>query len=73
MESDQSIVAARHLLERYGASASDQAKLRALELRHSGIQDAAKFWFKVAAVAHGKASPLDLPADGVTAVSSTTH
>lgn len=60
MSFDQQIVAARHLLERYGASASDQAKLRALELRHSGIQDAARFWFKVAALTHGKVTPQDL-------------
>ncbi|MDP2621109.1 MAG: hypothetical protein Q8P46_13220 [Hyphomicrobiales bacterium] len=66
MDYDQQIVAAKHLLERYGAAASDEAKLRALELRHSGIQDAARFWFKVAALAHGKVSPQDLAADNVT-------
>ena len=62
MNSEQQIVAARHLLERYGAFASEQAKLRALELRHSGLQDVARFWFKVAALAHGKTSPRDLAA-----------
>jgi len=60
MDPHQQMVAARNLLERYGASASEQAKLRALELRHSGLQDAARFWFKVAALAHGKTSPEDL-------------
>lgn len=63
MNPHQQIVAARNLLERYGASASEQAKLRALELRNSGLPDMARFWFKVAALAHGKASPRDLAAN----------
>jgi len=71
MNPDQQMVAARNLLERYGASASEQAKLRALELRHSGLQDAARFWFKVAALAHGKASPLDLVVEDAPSSPST--
>lgn len=71
MDAHQHMVAAKNLLERYGASASEQAKLRALELRHSGLQDAARFWFKVAVLAHGKISPQDLTVEDVTSSPST--
>jgi hypothetical protein len=73
MNPDQQMVAARNLLERYGASASEQAKLRALELRHSGLQDAARFWFKVAALAHGKMSPQDLVLEDAPSSPSMKH
>ena len=73
MNSQQQIIAARNLLSRYGAHASKQAKLRALELRYSGLQDVARFWLKVAMLTKDKSTPSELHGEVSPASSSTKH